>query len=133
MKTAISMLTICMIVIFNACETEKGLNAGLKGKWVEAKEGKDTIDFQTNDSIGTFTLSRGLELRNGYMLPKYGSGTYDYKLKKDSIQLNNMLWNCICFPVYYFDINSTFDKIEIGNFYNNDVPATSKIIYIRQK
>lgn len=127
------MLTIYMIVILNACETESVLNAGLKGKWIEAKEGKDTIDFQSNDSIGVFTLSRGLELRNGYLLPKYGSGIYDYKLKKDTIRVNNMLWNCICFPAYYFNINSTYDKIEIGNFFKNELSASSKITFYKSK
>lgn len=127
------MLAICTIVFFTACETESILKAELKGKWIEATEGKDTIDFQSNDSIGVFTLSRGLELRNGDLLPRYGSGIYDYKLKKDTIRLNNMLWNCICFPAYYFHTNSTYDKIEIGNFFNNELSASSKITFCKLK
>lgn len=67
-------------------------------------------------------LSRGTELRDGFQLPKPGSGPYDYELLNEKISLRWALSSNSSFNDFYF--NQTNDIILIGDFYNaNSVGA----------
>jgi len=124
MKTLIKLLVISLVIIMIGCEKSNETELELRGDWIELISQKDTILFDDWDAENVFAFRRGYELVNGYMLPKYGSGIYSYKLKKDSIMLNNMVSSCNCYPAYYFHINSTRDTFQIGNFYDTSSVST---------
>ena len=86
MKTGIKLILFAGILFFISCETNNPSYYNLKGKWVESVQRKDTLSFFYTDSVGgSFWLSNGLELRNGYMLPKAGAGSYDFKFRHEPI------------------------------------------------
>lgn len=62
------------------CEKDEISNPEGSGLWVELIHKKDTIEFKDMESDKILILRRGSEIRNGYLLPKYGSGIYRYKL-----------------------------------------------------
>ena len=83
MKSLFSLfyLILCCAVMLS-CKKDKVQSISLEPSvWVESSTRKDTITF--NDGI--LLLNRQRELRNGYMLPKYGAGPYSYNKLKDSI------------------------------------------------
>ncbi len=130
MKTYIKPLIFVCVLILIACESNNQ-STNFKGKWVENVERKDTLLFENSDSIGFFILSNGFEFRNGYWLPRAGSGLYSYKFKEDSILVNPAVSDAIIFTHYYFHLNSTFDVLQVGNFYNSSLPASTKMTFVR--
>jgi hypothetical protein len=131
MKTCIKFFILSCIVFFTSCETNNQLNTNLKGKWIESVQRKDTLLFKDSNSFGFLTLYSGLELRGGYMLPKLSSGQYGYKLDNDSIMVNPLVSNSIMHEHYYFKLNSTFDILQIGNFYDSSLPASTIMTFVR--
>lgn len=113
------------------CQKEKSTKLSLTGTWIELNNQKDTIDF--NNMQNQMTLRRGYELINGQQLQKNGSGIYSYKLKPDSIAVNNVVWNCICFQSYYFKVNCTYDTLQIGNFYETETDSKTRITFYKKK
>ena len=105
-----------LLIIYFSCllvTCKKGKDViELKGSWVESKEKKDTLDFESS----SFMLRSGLELRSGNWLPKLGSGLYFYKLKQDSISLHYTLSSLFEPQNFIFKISD--DKLYIGNFLN---------------
>jgi hypothetical protein len=74
-------------------------------------------------------LSRGMEMRTGFLLPKYGSGSYDYKLLTgDSISLRWSLSANSDFNDYYF--KQEVDQITIEKFFDT---TTSGILLTFKK
>ena len=115
------------------CQKDESIDSELSGTWIELKNELDTIDFDGWNSERVFILRRGFELVEGHMLPRYGSGIYRFKLKSDTIMINNMLWNCICYPSYFFQMNKTGNTFIIGNFYDTTLAASEHITFIRNK
>lgn len=127
MKQIIALLFLAFTMICTGCKKED-VSLQLNGTWVEAKDKSDTIVFR-ND--GRFDLNRGKEMRNGHLLPKYGSGSYEYKVSADSIALYNGLSSCYCFKDYYFEVQN--GTIRIGDFYRKDVAQSEILLFIKQK
>ena len=95
---------------------------GLNGKWVDMSTKTDTLTFGPFGRQDLMILGRGTELRNGSLLPKRGSGLYEYKLvTDDKISLRWGFSSDSNFYDYYF--KQTEDKIIIQNFFD---PAASK-------
>lgn len=106
------LMALCCL----SCQQDEiDINA-LNGTWVESVERSDTLIFNKDETF--FTLNRGKEERNGHLLPKYGSGIYEYSLQDDVISVRNTLSS---FSGFY----DTFIKVEksrlnIGDFYQKD-------------
>lgn len=131
MKTCLKLFIISFILFFAACEPNNQSYTNFKGKWIESVQRKDTLIFNNSDSINFFELRNGLELRNGYLLPKLGSGPYGYYFDHDSIIVNLLISNSITFKHHYFNLNSTFDVLQIGNFYDSSLPASTQMTFVR--
>ncbi len=115
-----------------SCEKDKP-SPPLSGTWIEFTDRHDTIDFESWSSEDVFFLRRGYEFQNGYLLPIHGSGAYRYKLNSDIIKINNMLWNCICYPSYYFQMDADNNRFIIGNFFDTTLTEKQHITFIRLK
>ncbi len=133
-NSMIFQLPIIFIFIFtiSSCEEDK-ISSNLSGTWIEFSNRKDTIDFESWSSEDVFFLRRGYEFRNGNVLPIHGSGVFRYKLSSDTIMINNMLWNCICYPSYYFQLDADNQRFIIGNFFDTTLIAAQHITFIRIK
>jgi hypothetical protein len=121
---------LLFVFAFLCCSKEdtKGLtSADLKGKWIETETRLDTLYFESSENSEIMNLYRGKEIRNGNLLPKFGSGPYNYNLLEEKISLNWMLSSDSSYNDYYFKING--NKLNIGNFYG----ATSGEILIFEK
>lgn len=111
------------------CDNDELNIDSIQGSWVESSNLTDTLIFDSNEFEGWLSLNRGKEMRNDYMLPKIGSGLYDYKISGDSIQLQNLLMSCFCPKSYTFEILSDENSIKIGNFFNPDIPLGELLIF----
>lgn len=131
MKTSIKLFIFSCIIFFAACERNNQSYTNFRGKWIESVQRKDTLLFFNSDSIDFFILSNGLELRNGYILPKAGSGPYGYKFRNDSILIHDGFSNTMIYKPYYYELNSTCNVLRIGNFYNSNLPASKIMTFVR--
>lgn len=102
-----------------SCEKNTIEKARIDGIWVETTQKMDTLVFDNQHP--SFNLNRGIELRNGYLLPKYLSGPYSYEIEKDSILLRWGLSSSSYGKNYYFSVNYASDLILIGNFYEDSL------------
>ena len=128
-----SVGVIFFTLLIDACvKADSDTSYKLNGKWIEAVNRKDTLIFNVPDS-STLALKRGNEMVNGYWLPKSGSGFYEYKFRHDSILVNNMVWDCICFPAYYFLLSKDNSTLITGNFFDSSKPTTAHITFYRLK
>ncbi|AHM60764.1 hypothetical protein D770_12550 [Flammeovirgaceae bacterium 311] len=95
----------------------------LEGVWVEEEERTDTIAFSDLPDTDWFWLLRGKENSNGNLLPKSGSGNWNYKplLGKDSVSLNWALSSNSRYHNYFFRVEK--GKMKIGNFYRSNDPV----------
>lgn len=89
----------------------------LQGKWIEVKSKTDTLSFSVLNGKNIVMLNRDKEIINGELIPKRGTGPYEYKLKEGNISLNWMLSSNSAFN----DFRLTFkgNKLIIGNFYDS--------------
>jgi hypothetical protein len=125
-------LLLIGILIFSlqSCEKNNIEIVNLDGAWLENGHKADTLVFDTPNSM--FTLYRGYELQNGYLLPKDLSGPYLYEMSGDSICLN---WTASSLGIgknYYFQPDSKKEQIKIGNFFvdslsDHDILTFSKM------
>ncbi len=97
-------------------------SSDLKGKWIEIETRTDTLSFELLGDSEMMILNRGKEIRNGFLLPKYNSGPYNYKLAEEKISLYWMLSSNASFKDYYFKVKNT--RLQIGNFYNSESGET---------
>jgi hypothetical protein len=114
-----------LIIFLSGC-TYNNLNTNqvtLEGKWVDINSKTDTLSFGFFGGKESIMLGRGKEMRDGFLVPKYGSGPYDYKLLQvDKISLHWALSSNGSFIDYYF--RQTGDRLIIGNFFNAANPGT---------
>lgn len=111
------------LIIFSCTIDKLDTPTKLEGKWVEISTTSDTLSFELFGDKETLMLDRGRELRNGFLLPKPGSGPYEYQILKNKIDLRWYASSNGSFFSYYFD--QTRDQIKIENFY--DVEQKGKI------
>lgn len=107
---------VSIVVFFISCEKHDDEFIGLKGTWIGTYDNNDTIIFKSSSTTGSFVLNRGYETRNGFILPKLGSGPYSYKISNDSI---NVLW-LMSSSGYgtnvYFKLHESEKRFQIGIF-----------------
>ncbi|APQ17914.1 hypothetical protein [Maribacter hydrothermalis] len=111
------LIFVLTILSCSKNEVEESSSSELKGKWVETETRTDTITFEVFEEVTAINLARGKEIRNGSLLPKYGSGPYNYKLLNEKISLNYSLSSNSSYNDYYFKIIN--NKFKIGNFYES--------------
>lgn len=97
-------------------------SSDLEGKWIETETRMDTLSFESLGNLEIMNLKRGKEIRDGNLLPKSGSGPYNYDLSEEKISLNWMLSSDSSFTAYYFKVVG--DKLSIGNFYGSTYGET---------
>lgn len=117
-------LMFVLIVLLGCSNNEPIPELGLEGKWVEVNTLTDTLEFSLLDDQELMVLSRGTENRDGFILPKPGSGSYDYHLQKDKISLRSHLSSNSSFVDYHFNLSG--DKMIIGNFYEPNSQGTKQ-------
>ena len=122
------------LIISVLCGCTKSENTLLPpdGSWVEISTRSDTNIFTQFGTDPAFELRRGIEERNGYLLPKYGAGIYCYKITGDTIALEDLLSSAGGYVNFYFKQN-TSGSFEIGNFYNQAIRPNEIITFIRIK
>jgi hypothetical protein len=122
-------ITFLMVLSLTACQKEDKIIQGLDGTWTEIDTHTDTIIFKTNDISGSLVLNRGFETRNGYYLPKMGSGPYAYEISNDSIRLLSLLSSSAYGQKYFFKLNEssgTFNVQVFTTFETNKAILTFK-------
>jgi hypothetical protein len=118
------------VLCITACQKEDNTIQGLSGTWTEIDTKTDTIIFKTNSVSGSLLLNRGYETRNGYYLPKMGSGPYAYEISHDSIKLTWILSSSGYGQNYFFKFNESTDTFNIQVFTSF---ATNKAILTFRK
>lgn len=112
-------LIIVLLTLLSCSEEETNMvtSSDLNGKWVDVETLMDTLSFESIGNKEIMNLGMGKEIRNGHLLPKYGSGPYEYKLAEGKISLYWMLSSNASFNDYYFKIIG--NRLNIGNFYDS--------------
>ena len=93
----------------------------LLGTWVELLKRNDTIVFSSeyDGQNPVFNLKRGTRItEEGYILPDYFSGPYNFKLSQNSISVYWFL-SSGSYQTYYFKKISGEEKFEIVNFFKD--------------
>lgn len=112
-------LLIITLILSGCSKSDKDFadSSDLKGLWIETESRLDTLSFESWDKLEIMNLNRGKEMKNGFLVPKLGSGSYIYQLSEEKISLNWMLSSDSNPDNYYFKIND--DNLNIGNFYGS--------------
>jgi hypothetical protein len=110
----------------------------LTGVWVEKFARRDTLVFnlslQGQSLPNMLRVNRGKELNTGgYLLPKIGSGLYDYKIVDNRISVINLFSSSNKRSEYAIEQNG--DKLRIENFFELgfNQPATATRTLVRLK
>ncbi len=111
---------IFLILTLMSCskdEVNKASSSHLNGKWIEVVTRTDTLSFELLENLAIMNLQRGKEISSGYLLPKSGSGPYNYTISEGKISLNWMLSSNSSYTDYSFNIVEK--RLDIGNFYGS--------------
>lgn len=113
------VLTTILLIFLGCSKNDNNLvdSSALKGQWIETESRLDTLSFESSENFEIMNLNRGKEMKDGYLLPKSGSGPYYYNLSEEKISLKWMLSSDGSSNDYYFKVNG--DKFNIGNFYDS--------------
>ena len=122
MKYELIILFILTLLSCSSDDTNVINSSDLKGKWIEVGTRMDTLFFESWENFDIMNLYRGKEIRNGHLLPKSGSGSYEYKLAEESISLHWMLSSEMNFNNYYFNLEG--NRLNIENFYGSPLGET---------
>jgi hypothetical protein len=109
-------LVVILTVLIGCTNDNLNTPVTLDGKWVEITTKTDTLTFGLMGDKPALILNRGNEMKDGFSIPKSGSGPYDYKLLTNKISLRWYASSNSAFNDYYF--NQTGNQIEISNFYD---------------
>jgi len=118
---------VWVILISTSCEKNYIENSTIAGVWVEASHKTDTLVFDNQTTELSLNLKRGTEIRNGYLLPKYYSGSYWYEIENDSISLRWWASSSSYATKYYFKLDLKNRSIKIGNFFDSSI--NSNVIF----
>jgi len=141
MKILIAVLPFSLVFFLSNCiYSQKSVlkTSPLKGTWVELTRKSDTIVFSSefDGQNPVFNLKRGTRItEEGYTLPDYYSGPYNFKLGQNSISVYWFL-SSGSYRTYYFKLISGEDKFEIGNFFKDPEkkkPESDTLIFMRIK
>jgi hypothetical protein len=126
-------------MIFSNASCQKNLlkESPLNGTYIESEKRTDTIVFapEYDGQNPVFELKRGFRISDGYKLPDYFSGHYNYKISQNSISLYWFL-SSGSFQTYYFNNLPAENKFEVGNFFKNPGDNTKEkdtLVFIRIK
>lgn len=137
----IKLITISFLLIMLYCNAscQKSVlkKSPLNGTYIESEKKSDTIVFRSeyDGQNPVFELKRGFRITEGYKLPDYYSGPYNYKISQKSIFLFWFL-SVGSFQSYYFKSVPEENKFIIGNFFKNPVNSTNEkdtLVFIRIK
>ena len=116
------LVIILLLTILSCTNDNITTETDLNGKWVDINTKTDTLTFGLLGDKESMILGRGKEIRNGFLIPKYGSGSYDYELVTDTISLRWVASSNINFKKYYFKKTGT--KIIIEKFFDTNTRGT---------
>jgi hypothetical protein len=112
MKSGIAIIVSLTL----SCCTSDNISP-LSGRWVDINTKTDTLTFGSVGGQEHMVLGRGKEVRDGFSLPKYGSGPYQYELLQgDTISLRWSLSSNSNFHTYYF--KQIGHQLSIGDFFD---------------
>lgn len=99
----------------------------IDGTWVESVLKTDTIVFspEYDGQFPVFNLKRAKGNSEGYTLPGYCSGPYNYILGENSISVNWFLSSNSAYNRYYFEMMPEGKELKIGTFFS-DPPEPMK-------
>ena len=116
---------LVILIVFIGCAGEElpNVEVPLKGKWVDINTTTDTLTFGLLGDKKAMILGRGKEIKDGHLLPKMGSGSYDYDLLSDEIiALRSHLSSNSNFHEYYFQHSG--DILTVEKFFENSTSGT---------
>lgn len=113
-----------MFALWSCSDNNSGLTTPveLQGRWVEVGYRTDTLTFRSSANSDVVTLARAKEIKNGHVLPKSGSGPYEYKVAGSKIFLYWTLSSSSTFNEY--DFIRAGNRLTVGNFYDPNLGAT---------
>ncbi|WP_461043247.1 hypothetical protein [Spirosoma harenae] len=135
MRTLFTLLLVASG--FMACHSSDSVTPQtLTGAWVEISARRDTIIFNPtyNGSLleNTILVNRGKELNaGGYLVPKIGSGLYQYELQDSMIVVQNLLSSSMLKTGYRIERNG--NQLRLENFFELgfNKPATATRTLVR--
>ncbi len=110
------LILVLIVMSFISCGNHEDEIPGLKGTWIGSYDNNDTIIFKSSSSKGLFELNRGYETRNGYVLPKLGSGLYVYDISDETINVVSGVSSSGIGTNVYFKLNESEKRFQIGIF-----------------
>jgi hypothetical protein len=117
------LLVTLAVLISCTSETFDEDQIELEGKWISVSTKTDTLTFERFGDGNWMILGRGKQMNNGFLLPKSGSGPYDYELLGgDKISLRWTLSSNAAFNEFYF--KQAGNKITIEKFFDNPTSGT---------
>jgi hypothetical protein len=133
----LTIFSISFLLLFYAASCQKvQLNKSpLSGTYVEMEKKTDTLVFheEYDGQNPVFELIRGYRIADGYKLPDYFSGPYNYNISGNSISLFWFL-SSGSFMSYYFENIPEENKLIIGNFFKdpeNSVAEKDTLVFVK--
>ena len=118
----INIICFSLILLFStaSCQKNQLPKSPFSGTYIEMDKKTDTIVFGStyDGQKPVFELKRGFRISDGFKLPDYYSGPYNYTIFGDSISLYWFLSSGSA-QSYYFKSLPEQNKIIIGNFFKN--------------
>lgn len=130
-------LFLLLSVGFLSCDKSESIAPeSLTGTWVEKTARQDTLifnpTFRGEVLTNTLTVNRGKEINvGGYLLPKIGSGIYQYEMRGNRIYVQNGLSSRSVGEEYA--IARRGEELQIENFFELgfNQPATAVRTLVR--
>jgi hypothetical protein len=137
------LITVVLLLLFFIpskyifCQKAGLKTSPISGTWIEQEKKNDTIVFlpEYDGQNPIFELKRGFRSAEGYRLPDYFSGPYNYKLGNNRISVYWFLSGG-SFQSYYFKLIPEENKFTIGNFFKDPEKKKQEsdtLIFIRIK
>jgi cell division protein YceG involved in septum cleavage len=120
LKSVVLFLVFIILSTHIYCQKIELKTSPLHGSWIEVGKKTDTIVFSSeyDGQNPIFELKRGFRITEGYKLPNYFSGPYNFKLGNNSISVYWFL-SSGSFQSYYFKMIPGENKFKIGNFFKD--------------
>jgi hypothetical protein len=138
LKTVILFLLFFFDSNFSNCQKVELKTSPINGTWIEAENKTDTIVFlsEYDGQNPIFELKRGFRVtEEGYKLPDYHSGSYNYKLGNNYISVY-WFFSSGSFQSFYFKLIPEENKFIIGNFFKDPEKKKTEsdtLIFVRIK